>query len=139
MNQIHHHLLQLPGRAGAHQRWRQIKLDPKNRRAVLEGMVDAVEIGTARRARDSGESIAGKTGTCIGGGSWIGLFGSYSQVENPNLVVVVITRGSTARGKYAADIAGDVYRLVSSRYGNTAHRPRKIGDLDSETPTMTNR
>jgi membrane peptidoglycan carboxypeptidase len=118
---------------------RQIKLDPKNRRAVLEGMVDAVEIGTARRARDSGESIAGKTGTCIGGGSWIGLFGSYSQVENPNLVVVVITRGSTARGKYAADIAGDVYRLVSSRYGNTAHRPRKIGDLDSETPTMTNR
>jgi cell division protein FtsI/penicillin-binding protein 2 len=60
-------------------------------------------------------------------------------VDNPNLVVVVITRGSTARGKYAADIAGDVYRLVSSRYGNTAHRPRRIGDDDGETPSMTNR
>lgn len=118
---------------------RQIKLDPKYRRAVLDGMVDAVEVGTARRARDAGESIAGKTGTCIGHGSWIGLFGSYSQVDNPNLVVVVITRGSTARGKYAADIAGDVYRLVSSRYGNTAHRPRRVGDDDGDTPTLTNR
>ena len=117
---------------------RQIKLDPKYRRAVLEGMEDAVTVGTAKRARDAGESIAGKTGTCIGHGSWIGLFGSYSQIDNPNLVVVVITRGSTARGKYAADIAGDVYRNVSSRYGNTAHRPRKVDD-DGETPTMTNR
>lgn len=116
---------------------RQIKLNPKYRRAVLDGMVDAVEVGTARRARDAGESIAGKTGTCIGHGSWIGLFGSYSQVDNPNLVVVVITRGSSARGKYAADIAGDVYRLVSSRFGNTAHRPRRVGDDDGETPSLT--
>lgn len=118
---------------------RQIKLDPKNRRAVLEGMSDAVEVGTAKRARDAGESIAGKTGTCIAQGSWVGLFGSFSEVENPNLVVVVITRGSTARGKYAADIAGDVYRLLSPKYGNTARRPRKVADADDATPTLSNR
>ncbi|MCC6742544.1 MAG: hypothetical protein IT175_01670 [Acidobacteria bacterium] len=116
---------------------RQIKLDPKNRRAVLDGMVEAVEVGTARRANDAGEEIAGKTGTCIGHGSWIGLFGSYAQVDNPNLVVVVITRGSSARGKYAADIAGDVYRMVGSRFGSTAQRPRRVGDEDGDTPSLT--
>jgi cell division protein FtsI/penicillin-binding protein 2 len=113
---------------------RQLKIDPKHRRAILEGMANAVEHGTAKRANDAPEEIAGKTGSCLGHGSWVGLFASFANLETPNLVVVVITQGSGARGKYAADIAGNVYRSVSARYGSTASRPRRIGD--EPTPTL---
>ncbi len=76
---------------------RQIAIDPKDRRAVLDGMVGAVDYGTAKRARNAFDNIAGKTGTCIGLGSWLGLFESFADVDHPNLVVVVITRGSTSQ------------------------------------------
>lgn len=118
---------------------RQIPIEPKNRRAVLDGMIGAVDYGTAKRARSSFDSIAGKTGTCIGQGSWVGLFASFADVEKPNLVVVVITRGSTSRGKYSADIAGQIYRGLSSRYGGTANRPRRVGEDGGETPTLSNK
>jgi cell division protein FtsI/penicillin-binding protein 2 len=116
---------------------RQIPIDPKDRRAVLDGMIGAVDYGTAKRARSAFDSIAGKTGTCIGLGSWLGLFASFADVDHPNLVVVVITRGSGSRGKFSADIAGQIYRSLSSRYGNSASRPRRVGDDD--TPTLSNR
>jgi penicillin-binding protein 2 len=119
---------------------RQIPIDPKDRRAVLDGMIGAVDYGTAKRAHSSLDSIAGKTGTCIGLGSWLGLFASFADVEHPNLVVVVITRGSNSRGKFSADIAGQIYRGLSARYGNTASRPRRVGDDDNvATPTLSNR
>ena len=107
---------------------RQLAIEPKHRRAILEGLVGAVDHGTAKRANDAPEEIAGKTGSCLGHGSWVGLFASFANVETPNLVVIVITQGSSARGKYAADIAGNVYRTVSTRYGSTASRPRRIAD-----------
>jgi cell division protein FtsI/penicillin-binding protein 2 len=116
---------------------RQIPIEPKDRRAVLDGMIGAVDYGTARRARSAFDNIAGKTGTCIGLGSWIGLFASFADVDHPNLVVVVITRGSASRGKYSADIAGQIYRSLSSRFGNGASRPRRVGDDDA--PTLSNR
>lgn len=116
---------------------RQLEIDPKHRRAILEGMVSAVDHGTAKRANDPNEVIAGKTGSCLGHGSWVGLFASFSNIDNPNLVVVVITRGSNSRGKYAADVAGQVFKTVSQRYGNTASRPRRVAD--EETPSLTNR
>jgi cell division protein FtsI/penicillin-binding protein 2 len=105
---------------------RQLAIEPAHRRAILEGLADAVDHGTARRAQNPYEVVAGKTGSCIGEGSWVGLFASFSNIENPNLVVVVITLGSSSRGKYAADIAGDVYQTVSSRYGAGADRPRRV-------------
>lgn len=118
---------------------RQLKIDPKYRRAVLEGMIGAVDYGTAVRARNSLENIAGKTGSCIGLGSWIGLFASFADVENPNLVIIVITRGSHSRGKYSADIAGKIYEALSARYGSTAKRPRRVGDDDEPVPTLSNK
>lgn len=120
---------------------RQLVIDPKHRRALLEGMEAAVDYGTARRASASFEQVAGKTGTCIAHGSWIGLFSSFSSAESPNLVVVVITRGSTSRGKYSADIAGQIYRTLSPRFGNLANRPRRVGDApddDAPVPTLSN-
>src|SRR5687767_8960026 len=82
---------------------------------VLPGMIGAAEYGTARRGVDASMGVAGKTGSCIERGSWVGLFASVAPVEDPKYSVVVITRGQSERGKYAAAIAGKVYESLRSR------------------------
>ena len=82
---------------------------------MLPGMIGTAEYGTAHRGVDATLGIAGKTGSCIYKGTWIGLFTSVAPVENPKYSVVVITRGSGERGKYAAAIAGRVYQQLSPR------------------------
>lgn len=84
---------------------------------LLPGMIGAVNYGTGKGAYDSMLPAAGKTGTCIGQGSWLGLFGSFAPVGNPRLAVVVVTRGSSERGRIAASIAGKIYRGLESRFG----------------------
>lgn len=82
---------------------------------VLPGMIGAAEFGTAHRGVDASMGVAGKTGSCIGKGSWVGLFASVAPVEDPKYSVVVITRGQSERGKYAAAIAGKVYQALNGQ------------------------
>jgi hypothetical protein len=82
---------------------------------MLPGMIGTAEYGTAHRGVDATLGIAGKTGSCIYKGTWIGLFTSVAPVENPKYSVVVITRGSGERGKYAAVIAGRVYQALATK------------------------
>src|SRR5688572_13437328 len=82
---------------------------------VLPGMVGAAEYGTARRGVDASMGVAGKTGSCIGRGSWVGLFASVAPVEDPKYSVVVITRGQSERGRHAAAIAGQIYNTLRPR------------------------
>ena len=91
---------------------------PQTLQRILPGMLGAVNYGTATRASDGTLNIAGKTGSCIGQGSWLGLFASVAPVVNPRLAVIVITRGSGERGKYASAIAGDIYRALSHRFND---------------------
>ncbi len=93
----------------------QVNVPQRNVEGVLPGMIGAAEYGTARRGVDSAMGVAGKTGSCIGKGSWVGLFASVAPVEDPKYSVVVITRGQSERGKYAAAIAGKVYESLRSR------------------------
>lgn len=93
----------------------QIPLPKEKYEGVLPGMVGAAEYGTARRGVDAAMGIAGKTGSCRGKGSWLGLFASVAPVEKPKYAVVVITRGQGERGKYAAAVAGRVYEALRSR------------------------
>jgi hypothetical protein len=79
------------------------------------GMIGAVNDGTARRSQGSEFNAAGKTGSCIDEGTWVGLFASVAPVVNPQYTVVVITRGSGERGKYASAIAGKIYQSLGSR------------------------
>ena len=72
---------------------RQVNLPMNNVTGVIPGMVGAASYGTARRGVDSSLAIAGKTGSCIAHGSWVGLFASVAPVENPKYAVIVITRG----------------------------------------------
>jgi hypothetical protein len=93
----------------------QLKLPGDTLRGVIPGMIGATTYGTARRGVDSSLGVAGKTGSCIGNGSWVGLFASVAPVENPKYAVIVITRGQAERGKYAAAIAGKIYQSLKHR------------------------
>lgn len=83
---------------------------------ILPGLKGAVKYGTAHRAFDADNRIAGKTGSCIGQGSWLGLFTSYAPVSDPQVVVVVVMRGQNERGKYAADVAGKIHHALKGRF-----------------------
>ncbi len=82
---------------------------------VEPGMRGAVEFGTAHRARDDG-AIAGKTGTCTNEHTHLGWFGSFNEVGNRKLVVVVLlTGGRPSIGPLAAGVAGDIYRQLGEQ------------------------
>jgi penicillin-binding protein 2 len=89
-----------------------VELPQQNLRRVIPGMMGAADYGTARRGVDHSLGIAGKTGSCISKGSWVGLFASVAPIERPKYSVVVITRGQRERGKYAAAVAGQIYSAL---------------------------
>lgn len=96
---------------------RRVNIPEETLRRMVPGMIGAVNYGTAKLAYDPVQTVAGKTGTCIGQGSWLGLFTSYAPVNDPKLAVVVVTRGSGERGRVAASIAGKIYRALNGRFG----------------------
>lgn len=81
---------------------------------VRPGMAGAVEFGTARRAVFNPEApVCGKTGTCTGGTTHLGWFGSFSDFGDRKLVVVVLlTGGHGVSGPTAAQISGNIYRSL---------------------------
>ena len=89
---------------------------------LKSGMRGAVEYGTARRAQQD-EPIAGKTGTCTDSHTHLGWFGSFSDIgDNKLVVVVLLTGGRPAIGPLAAGVAGEVYRnLAQKNYFATKH------------------
>jgi membrane peptidoglycan carboxypeptidase len=110
---------------------RQINLPQTSLQGVLPGMVGAAVYGTARRGVDSSMGVAGKTGSCIAGGSWVGLFTSVAPIENPQYAVVVITRGQSERGRHAAAIAGKIYQTLRTRI--RGKRIENVNNLALET------
>lgn len=94
---------------------RRIEMSPENRMRMLAAMSGTVSYGTGKAAYDPLGQVAGKTGTCTDRNK-LGLFTSFNSVENPKLVVTVITTGRGEAGKKAADIAGRVYRAISYRF-----------------------
>ena len=81
---------------------------------VKPGLMGAVEYGTARRIGfDPNEPIYGKTGTCTDSRTptHLGWFGSFTEVGNHKLVVVVLlTGGRPVSGPAASGVAGQVYK-----------------------------
>lgn len=101
---------------------------------VIPGMIGAAEYGTARRGMDQTLGVAGKTGSCIGRGSWVGLFASVAPVEDPQYAVVVITRGENERGRIAAGIAGQIYRELGGGIRRDLDRNLALRRLTSQQP-----
>ncbi len=86
---------------------------------MVPGMIGSVNYGSGRRAFNPREIIAGKTGTCIEQGVWVGLFTSYAPLNNPRLAVVVIGRGADGRNHFPVTVAGRIYRDLGARFGAT--------------------
>lgn len=88
---------------------------------IMPGMMGAVEYGTAKRAVfDPSEPVFGKTGTCTdtaNPGVHLGWFGSFNDVGNRRLVVVVLlTGGRGVGGAQASEIGGNVYRNLTQEH-----------------------
>jgi hypothetical protein len=95
-------------------------------------MVGAVNYGSGRRAYDPTQTVAGKTGTCIGQEGWVGLFTSYAPLANPRLAVVVIAQGTDAHRHFPAAVAGEIYRQLNHRFGTAINMQVATTDLDDE-------
>jgi len=105
----------------------QNKMAPKVRRQLpitadvwarmVPGMVGSVNYGSGHKAYDPTQTVAGKTGTCIGDNGWVGLFTSYAPLANPRLTVVVIAEGTDGRRHFPAAVAGEIYRQLNHRFG----------------------
>jgi penicillin-binding protein 2 len=84
---------------------------------IKPGMSGAVEFGTARRALFEREApLCGKTGTCTGGTThlgWFGSFNDYGQSENKIVVVTLLTGGRGVSGPMASGVTGAVYRKLA--------------------------
>jgi penicillin-binding protein 2 len=110
---------------------RQLHITPEVWQRMVPGMVGAVNYGSGRKAYDPTQTVAGKTGTCIGQGGWVGLFTSYAPLANPRLAVVVIAQGTDARRHFPAAVAGEIYRELNHRFG-TAINLQVATTLDDE-------
>jgi len=97
----------------------KVELPQQNVRRVIPGMMGAAEYGTARRNMDQTLGVAGKTGSCIDKGSWVGLFASVAPIENPKYAVAVITRGQKQRGRIAAGVAAQIYNALAANIVRT--------------------
>ena len=102
---------------------RLVNIQANTLASMVPGMVGAVNYGSGRKAHHSGATVAGKTGTCIEQGTWVGLFASYAPIVNPRLAVVVIARGPDARSHFPAAVAGRIYRDLNSRFGTPTYMP----------------
>jgi len=101
---------------------RKLDIDGNVLQRMIPGMIGSVNYGSGRKAYDPLQTVAGKTGTCNGGGgSWVGLFTSYAPLANPKLAVVVITRGTDAHHHLPAAVAGQIYRDLHQRFGTPTH------------------
>jgi len=91
---------------------------------VLPGMRGAVEYGTARRAYDPDDPIAGKTGTCSENRVHLGWFGSFNDAgQNKLVVTVLLTGGKPSVGPLAAQVAGQVYKNLAVKNYFAVNRP----------------
>ena len=113
---------------------RQLNIDPGTLTQMVPGMVGSVNYGSGRRAYNPQETVAGKTGTCIGQGGWVGLFTSYAPLANPRLAVVVIAQGTDAHGHFPAAVAGQIYRDLSGRFGTPTNLQIAVTNPRSEKP-----
>jgi penicillin-binding protein 2 len=105
---------------------------------IQQGMLAAVEYGTARTSFDPfGEQTLGKTGTCSDQGGRLGWFVSYADQQHPQLVLVVLLRGSTrlVSGPRAADVAGHIYRSLYDHNFFAENDRAESAPADADTGT----
>jgi membrane peptidoglycan carboxypeptidase len=97
---------------------RKLNIPQEAMQRLIPGMIGSVNYGSGKRAFDPLQTIAGKTGTCIGSDrSWLGLFTSYAPVQDPQLAIVVVAKGADGRSHIPAYVAGQIYKSLRHRFG----------------------
>lgn len=94
---------------------KEVKLPQNNLQDLVKGMIGSASYGTASKGLTPYQKtlgIAGKTGSCIQGGTWIGLFTSVAPITKPKYAVVSIARGQSQRGKWEATVVGKIYEVL---------------------------
>lgn len=83
---------------------------------VIEGMIGAVQAGTAKNARIDGITVAGKTGTSQNKkGDDHSIFIGFAPAENPKIAIAVFVENAGFGGSAAAPIAGLIMEKYLSR------------------------
>jgi penicillin-binding protein 2 len=100
---------------------RLVDINSESFQRMVPGMIGSVSYGSGRRAFDPQATIAGKTGTCIDHGTWVGLFTSYAPLNDPQFAVAVIAQGSDGRNHFPAAVAGRVYRDLNDRLASSGN------------------
>jgi membrane peptidoglycan carboxypeptidase len=118
---------------------RKVTLSEADREKLIEGMLGAVSYGTARRSGAAPLNVAGKTGSCNGEESKLGLFASFTSPNNPELVVVVVSTGSNEKGAVEANVAGDIYNKISDRLGKAPKQSRPVVEEAVNQPSQQTR
>lgn len=91
-------------------------VDAHNFEPVIEGMIGAVEAGTARRSKVEGITIAGKTGTSQNKrGDDHSIFIAFAPVDDPKIAIAVFVENAGAGGSAAAPIANLIIEKYLSR------------------------
>lgn len=105
-----------------------IDISPENRKAVLEGMRNVVELGTASNVFEGFEiPIGGKTGTAeVAGGSDNAIFVAFAPYDKPTIAVCAVIE----HGVHGSS-AGRAVRAVLEEYFKT--------QADKEEPIQKNR
>ena len=83
---------------------------------VIEGMIGAVDAGTAKNARIQGMLVAGKTGTSQNKkGDDHSIFIGFAPADNPKIAIAVFVENAGFGGSAAAPIAGLIMEKYLSR------------------------
>lgn len=104
-----------------------LDLDKTSYEAIIDGMISAVETGTAKKTKISGVSIAGKTGTAQvpdkGKMSTVAWFAGFAPTQNPKIAICVMVeslgKNSTTShlygGSVAAPLALELFKTTLSK------------------------
>ena len=95
---------------------------------IVEGMIGAVEAGTARRSRVEGITIAGKTGTSQNRvGDDHSIFIAFAPADNPKIAIAVFVENAGAGGVAAAPIATLIIeKYLTGKISNKAQEQRML-------------
>ena len=103
--------------------------------AVISGMQDVVEIGTARSAKIPGHNVCAKTGTAevfkMIDGRRVQLkdnsmFVCFAPRENPKIAIAVVVENSGFGGTWA----GPISALLMEKYLNDTLRPERVKEVE---------
>lgn len=97
-----------------------IPLSDVHYKAILQGMIDAVEKGTCRRSKVEGLASAAKSGTAQvpinGKPSTLAWMIAFAPVENPQIAICVMVEGDETGDVAGGSTAGPIVRAAFEAY-----------------------